>query len=756
MIQLRTLGGVDLKDSEGRELRPLLTQPKRLALLIYLILAGSSGFRRRDTVVALFWPELDEEHARGSLRQALRFLRRSLGDDVIVTRGEEEIGIDRSALRCDATTFVETQEAERHAEALDLYQGAFLDGFFVSDAAPELERWVEEERNVLRRRATASAWALADSSREAGDRAGASALARRAAGFAPDDEGELARLIAFLDDLGDRAGALGAYDEFARRLQQEFDAEPAPETQALIRSVRERTAAGSPIALAGASPDAGKSVSPRPTRHARTLLYLAVGGGVALVGYFAAFASRRPPFDPERVTVAVLPLEDLSGDTAQPYVADGVTEQLITDLAQGGALRVINRRTMMAYRDSAWTTEQIARSVHADAIVSGTLQRLGDTIYMTAQLSLARGNRPLWAESFEGTRGDLLRMQRAVARAVTRRLRGVLTPSQQAGLAVARPVDPQALDRYIQGRYWWNKRGSGLLKSIQLFSEALDEDATFALAYSGMADAYVQLGYGGLLSPGDAFPKAEAAALHALQLDSTLAEPHATLGFVRMYYDWDWADADREFQHALASNPSYATGHEWYGLYLTAMGRYDEALAQERRAQELDPLSPSIACTTGWVLHYSGRQSDAERELLVALRMDSNFTLGHLYLGRVYQAKGQLDSALSQYAATGPLRNWVPTVAGEGYVYGMLGRRREARAALARMDSLSRRQYVTAYAVALVHTALGQRDSAFVWLEQGVRERTHWLVWLNRDLRWDPLRTDQRFQALVHEVGLPP
>src|SRR6266487_4668385 len=694
MIRLRTLGAVDLKDSDGRELRPLLTQPKRLALLTYLALAGSSGFRRRDTVVALFWPELDEEHARGSLRQALRFLRRSLGEGVIVNRGEEEIGVDRGALRCDATAFVEACEGGRHAEALDLYQGAFLDGLFVSEAAPELERWVEEERIDLRRRAAASAWALADGYRVAGDRADAAALGRRAAGFAPEDEGELARLIAFLDDLGDRSGAIGAYDEFARRLKQEYSALPAPETQALIRSVRERTAIGFPTRAVSPSVAAAETVAGPAPRARRTLVYLAVGGVVALVGYLAAFANRRPPFDPERATVVVLPLEDLSGDSTQSYLASGVTEQLITDLAQGGALRVINRRTMMAYSDPAKTVQDIARTLHADAIVSGTVQRLGDTVYMTAHLVLANQDGTIWAQSYEGTRGDLLRMQREVARAVTRRLRGALTPTQQAGLASARPLDPEALDLYIQGRYWWNKRGPGLLKSIQLFTQALDLDATFALAYSGMADAYVQLGYGGLLSPNDAF--------------------------------------------------------------LTAMGRYDEALAHERRAQDLDPLSPSIACTTGWVLHYSGRQDDAEQELVVALRMDSTFTLGHLYLGRVYQAKGQMDSALSQYATTGPLRSWVPTVAAEGYVYGVLGRRREAQAALARMDSLSRRQYVTAYAVALVHTALGQRDSAVAWLAQGVRERTHWLVWLNRDLRWAPLRADPRFQAVVHEVGLPP
>src|SRR5256886_9020977 len=413
MIRLRPLGAVDLKDSEGCELRPLLTQPKRLALLAYLALAGSSGFRRRDYVVGLSWPELDEEHARGSLRQALRFLRRSLGEGVIVSRGEEEIGVDRGALRCDATAFVEACEGGRHAEALDLYQGAFLDGLFVSEAAPELERWVEEERIDLRRRAAASAWSLADGYRVAGDRSGAATLARRAGGFAPEDEGELARLIAFLDDLGDRAGALAAYDEFARRLKQEYSALPAPETQALIRSVRERTAIGFPTRAVSPSVAAAETVAGPAPRARRTLVYLAVGGVVALVGYLAAFANRRPPFDPERATVVVLPLEDLSGDSTQSYLASGVTEQLITDLAQGGALRVINRRTMMAYSDPAKTVQDIARTLHADAIVSGTVQRLGDTVYMTAQLVLANQDGTIWAQSYEGTRGDLLHAARS-------------------------------------------------------------------------------------------------------------------------------------------------------------------------------------------------------------------------------------------------------------------------------------------------------------------------------------------------------
>lgn len=322
---------------------------------------------------------------------------------------------------------------------------------------------------------------------------------------------------------------------------------------------------------------------------------------------------------------------------------------------------------------------------------------------------------------------------------------------------VSRPLSPDAVDLYARGRHWWNKRGrANLLTSLDYFSRALDVEPRFALAESGMADAYVQLGYGSFLRPDDAFPKAESAARRALQLDSTLAEPHAALAFVHFYYRWDWEAAEREFVRALELNPSYATAREWYGLYLTAMGRYVEAMAQERRAQALDPLSVPIAGTAGWVLHYSGRNDEAARELEIALRLHPAFVLGQLYLGRVYQARGQLDSALVRYAATGPLRTWVPTIAAEGYVLGLQDRRREAEATLARMDSLAGHEYVTSYAVALVHAALGRRDSAFTWLERGVRERTHWLVWLNRDTRWDMVRDDPRFAALVREVGLPP
>jgi tetratricopeptide (TPR) repeat protein len=326
------------------------------------------------------------------------------------------------------------------------------------------------------------------------------------------------------------------------------------------------------------------------------------------------------------------------------------------------------------------------------------------------------------------------------------------TLNEHAGVA----IDPRARTLYIRARYWWGRRGrANLFRAVGAFQEALDIEPTYAAAYSGLGDAYAQIGYGGFARPDDAFPKAKAAASRALELDSTLAEPHATLAYVAMYYDWDWMVAEREFDRAMEKNERYPTAHEWFGLFLAAMGRFTEAQAEERRALALDPLSIGIAGTSAWVQHYSGNEREAERQLRIVLRTDSTFAIGHLYLGRVLEHEGQLDSALAHYAVTGALRAWVPTISGEGYVYALQGRPDRARAVLRQLDSLSRTQYVTSFAVSIVHVALGQPDSAFVWLNKAVDERTHWLVWLNRDRRWDPIRSDPRFRAIVKRVGLP-
>jgi len=496
--------------------------------------------------------------------------------------------------------------------------------------------------------------------------------------------------------------------------------------------------------------------SGRPTSRA-VLVGLAAAGVLAIGGYLAGFGRARGHEARLATSVAVMPVEDLDGDSSEAHIGEGLTDELITDLTRIRALRVINRQTMVKYYRAGKTPREVARELGVDAIVTATMQRLGDTVHLSAQVSRAGEDGSVWAESYDGTRGDLLRVQREIARAVAVQLRGSLSAGERADLGATRSLDPEVVDLYERGRRFWNKRGKGnLLQAIQLFDQALDRDPRFAPAYSAQADAFVQLGYGSHLAPEDAFPKARSAAEKALGLDSTLAEPHAALAFVRFYYDWDWAGAEQEFRLAIDRNPSYATGHEWYGLYLAAMGRFDAAVEEERIAVSLEPLSAPVAGTAAWVLYYAGRLDEADRQLRIVLRTDSTFLLGRLYLGRVEQARGAMDSALAYYGTLGTFQSWVPSIAGLGNIYGLIGRRADALRELARLDSLERTgQYVTPYGRALVWAGLGDLDRSFAELDRAVEGRSHWLVWLNRDSRWMPLRHDPRFQPLVRRIGLP-
>ncbi len=452
----------------------------------------------------------------------------------------------------------------------------------------------------------------------------------------------------------------------------------------------------------------------------------------------------------------MLPLQNLSGDPSQEYFADGMTEELIADLARISGLRITSRTSVMSYRDTKKRLPEIARELGVEAVVEGSVSRADGKVRVTTQLIEAASDRLLWAQTYERDARDVLALESEIAQAIARAGRLELSPPELAQLAKTRRVDPAAYEAYVKGRYFWNKRGGeNLKKAIELFQQALDADPAYAVAYSGIADSYTQLGYASLLAPREVFPKAREAAEKALELDATLAEPHASLAYVKFYFDWDWAGAEREFQRAIELNPNYATAHDWYAYLLTATGRLPEARAQIQRAHELDPLSVPIESDMGFLLHYSYEQDRAAEELHKALEMNPQFPLAHLFLGRVYQAKGLYDQAIAEYQATGPLKEWVPTVAGIGYVYGIQGKRKEALQVLSNLEARSKKEYVTAYAVALVHAALGDKDQAFAWLDKAVEERTHWLVWLKRDLRWEPIRSDPRFEALIKRVGFP-
>ena len=460
--------------------------------------------------------------------------------------------------------------------------------------------------------------------------------------------------------------------------------------------------------------------------------------------------------EPAIRSIAVLPLDNLTGDPAQEYLADGLTDELTTNLAKISSLRVISRASVMPYRKPHESAAGIGRVLHVDAIVEGSIERSGDRVRIQAQLIEAAADRHLWAEHYEGDVRDVLTLQRQVTAAIADRIQARLTVRERTALAVARPVNPDAYRAYVVGRVHWNQRTRPALEQgIESFQHAIDIDPAYAPAYAGLADCYAALGYGSYLSPKAAFEPAKAAAVSALGIDGDLADPHATLGYAKLYYDWDSVGAEREFRLAIALSPGSEIAHDWYGVYLTAMGRFDEARVETRRAQQIDPLSVAINTDIGFVEYYSGNYAEAARQLRATLEMNPSFPLAHLWLGRVFQAQKQDDAAIAEFkAAEKVLVDWPVALAALGHVYGSTGRRDEARQTLDRLRVLSNQRYVTPYGVALVHAGLGNQSAAFDSLEQAVADRSNWLVWLKLDPRLAGLRSSPRFDALVRRVGL--
>ena len=493
--------------------------------------------------------------------------------------------------------------------------------------------------------------------------------------------------------------------------------------------------------------------------HRPTLAALAIVVVLAIVYFAGLTPALLPQREPQIQSLAVLPLANLSGDRDQDYFADAMTEELTTRLAKLGAWRVTSRTSVMAYRGTTKKASDIARELGVDAVVQGSMIRDRRLVKITIQLIDGRTDRHLWADSYERELESVLAIQSEVAREIAQELELTLTPEGRAGLeAATRRVNAVAYDAYVRGRHAWEKRGeSDLREAIRFFQQSLDADPTYAPAYAGIADCYGQLGYGSYVSPEDSFPLARAAAQKAIDLDGTLADAHASLGYALMYYDWNFAGAEAAFKRAIELNPNYAVTHQWYAYLLTALERPAQESEQEIAiARRLDPLSVAINTDQAYIFHYTGRNDEAIRAAQRALSMNPKFTLAYFWLGRIYTYQGQYSDAEAAFRNIGPLRKWTPAMAALGFMYGKAGRRTDAEALLAEFDDLSRQgRYASSYAVAVIHAGLGNRTEAFSFLDAAYRERSHWLLWLKHDPRWDDIRADPRFVNLVRKVGLP-
>ena len=450
-------------------------------------------------------------------------------------------------------------------------------------------------------------------------------------------------------------------------------------------------------------------------------------------------------------SLAVLPLTNLSADPQQAYFADGITEELINALSRISALRVISRSSVMRYQGVQKPIQEIARELHVDAVVEGTVQRSEGRVKISAALVDARSDRNLWGESYEGDLRDVLSLQSQVAQAVAREIRVQLTPQESATLAVSKPVNPQAYEAYLRGRYLWNERTpEDLHAALAEFKKAIDLDPSSALAWGGLADGYSLLAYYDESPPRDAMASAEAAARKSIQLDDSLAESHATLANVEWAYDWDKEGAEKEFKRALALNPNYATAHEWYGLYLDQVGRFDEGLAEMQRAQQLDPLSQIIQVSVGRCYYYA-RKYDQALELLLPLeKQQEDFWVLHAVLGQTYLAMGKLDDAIAELDRARQLSpSSMRNIGVLGDAYGRAGRIGDALKLAHQLASLAEKRYVPPVYSAMIYMGLKQNTQALAFLQKAYADRSDWIMQLDTDPEFDPLRQDTGFQELL-------
>jgi TolB-like protein/DNA-binding winged helix-turn-helix (wHTH) protein/Flp pilus assembly protein TadD len=463
------------------------------------------------------------------------------------------------------------------------------------------------------------------------------------------------------------------------------------------------------------------------------------------------------PGSPAIRSLAVLPLESLSSDASQEYFADGMTEQLISDLGHISALRVISRTSVMGYKHTRKSLPQIARELNVDGVVEGTVLRSGDTVRITAQLIEGAADRQVWSQSYEGELRDALALQGRVARAIADEIRINVNPSEQATLNRRAVVDPAAYESYLKGRYFWNKRtADGLKVALAYFNQAVDEDAGYAQAYSGLSDTYALLGdwQYAVMTPKEALPKAKAAATKALELDPALGEAHNSLAVCLDGFDWNFDGAGKEFQRAIDLNPGYATAHHWYAWHLALLRRYDEAIAEMRKAATLDPLSLVITADLAELLALAHSYDESIVWSRKAVELDPDFGLAHNHLGQAYLQKHMLDEAVAELRqAVGLSKGSATCIANLARAYAAAGRRADAEHLLSDLKKRSQPGQSLGPEIAVIEASLGARDEAMQWLERGYEERFNPGVLIRPG--FDPLRADPRFQALMRRVGFP-
>jgi serine/threonine protein kinase/tetratricopeptide (TPR) repeat protein len=457
-------------------------------------------------------------------------------------------------------------------------------------------------------------------------------------------------------------------------------------------------------------------------------------------------------------SLAVLPFKNASGDPDNEYLSDGITGCLINVLATLPKLRVMAQSTVFRYKGQEANPQTIGRELQVRTVLTGTIaQRSGSLIIGTELVDVATGSQ-LWGAQYNRKPGDIFAIQEEISNEISGKLRLHLTPAQKKRLASRHTESAEAYQLYLKGRYYWNKwTEEGFDKGIEYFQQAVEKDPGYALAYSGLADSYVLLGWNSYLPAKDAFPKAKAAAMKALRFDENLAEAHTSLAAPLWLHDWHWLEAQTEFKRSLQLGPAYPTANHWYAEYLTTMGRHDEAIAKIKHSQELDPLSLIINVAVGWSLYMGRRYDEAIEQLRRTVELDRSYPVTHWILGLAYRKTGQSEMAITEGENGVALSGGSPLMrAALAHTYGTANRTGDALEILESLTKLAKQKYVAPYFFAGIHIGIGENDHALEYLEKAYEEKSHWLIYLHMDPGMDTLRDHPHFQDLIRRVGLPP
>ena len=706
MITVQLLGGASLRSGDA-PLNGPPAQRHRIALLTLIVAAWPQPLSR-ERAMALLWPERDTANARRLLNLAVHVLRTALGEAAIASTGDGLL-LNPSRISCDLHDLRTAIDADETERVVRLYAGSLLDGFHLDDST-EFGYWLDEHRTELSHAYVGALHALAERQKQSGDVHGRVRTCLRLVATDPHSGANAQTLMRALDDAGDRLGAIHHASEHASRLRADLDLAPDPKVAALAAQLRTGPTRFDPIANAG-----------------------------------------EPTLVP---SVAVLPFINITMAPDDEYFADGITEDVIAQLSKIRALRVISRASVMSFKRREQSLREIGKKVGATTVLDGSVRRAGDRVRIVANLVDVETDRHLWAETYDRQLTDIFAIQTDVALQIAAALKAELSRDEQTRVRKEPTRDLKAYQLYQQGRQLFIKyTPEAFAQAIERFERAIACDPTFALPYCNLAMTYTELAESGVMAPDVAYRHAAAAAATALKLDPDLGAAHCTLGYLKGVCEFDWTGAEAEFKRALELSPSSDDTYDLYGRLCAALGRYDEAIALQRRAKELDPLAHRMDFAT--TLLRAGRYEEAVVAAEGMVDLDpgydrANATLGWAYFlsGREQEGLAQLEKAVS-FSRKNTL--WLGQLGG---AYAMTGDARKARDILSELEERAGHSYVSPYHFAYVYTGLGELDTAMDWLERAVAERTGPAYSIKGSFLFKPLHVHPRFRALLRQMKL--